>query len=817
MKKRSLSLLLALLMVLSLIVPGTAAFADDAAQWPSFRGSDVNMAISAAKTPADAQHTTLKWANKLGTDWSMSPGAPIIVGDTLVTMAGDTLNMLSLADGSVVKSAKMQASSGYGLTAPTYADGMIIAPLSKGTIEAFDAATLESKWVYTDKLGGQSLSPALYADGKLYVGFWNDEAEDASFVCLDAKTGKCDWSYAVKGGFYFAGAVAAGDYIFVGTDDGAKGSAGDGMLLAFKKTYAENEELKPVSSAALTGCGDVRSSLAYADGKVYFTAKGGYLCSASVDGASGAISGVKTVALGAQSTSTPVVYGGYVYIGAGLGFDDPGRFIIADKNTLEVRNTVQLKGYAQCSMLLSTAYLESEGYLYFYSTYNTEPGGVSLIKVKADDVGKTELIELFDAKGYENYCVCSVICDAGGNLYYKNDSGSVFCLSNEYSEDVLVSIASKGSIALSYAPVTAADRNGDGAVDIDEVMYAAHEKYYEGGAAKGYATASNEYGAYISRLWGDESGNFGYFVDNKMSMGLGDKVADGQHVYAYINANAYPNNDAYAYFENTDIDATAHVKTTVKLTAQNGYDENWMPKFEGCEKAALKAYSADLKSEIADFKAVSQGGGEYSVSFKHAGDYRIVATAENSAIIPAVCKVSVKAADGFADVKATDFYYDATLWGNANKVVQGIGNNVFAPGGKCTRAQVVTFLYRLAGSPEVSGKCSFTDVPDSYYRNAVIWASENKITSGTSATTFSPDETCTRAQAVTFLYRYMGSPAAEKTPSFTDVTDTNAFYYDAVMWAAENGVALGLPDGRFLPAAECSRGEIVTFIYRAAA
>ena len=108
----------------------------------------------------------------------MSPGAPIIVGDTLVTMAGDTLNMLSLADGSVVKSAKMQASSGYGLTAPTYADGMIIAPLSKGTIEAFDAATLESKWVYTDKLGGQSLSPVLYADGKLYVGFWNDEAED---------------------------------------------------------------------------------------------------------------------------------------------------------------------------------------------------------------------------------------------------------------------------------------------------------------------------------------------------------------------------------------------------------------------------------------------------------------------------------------------------------------------------------------------------------------------------------------------------------------------------------------------------------------
>ena len=817
MKKRSLSLLLALLMVLNLIVPGTAAFADDAAQWPSFRGGDTNMAISAAKTPVDAQHTTLKWASKLGTDWSNAPGAPIIVGDTLAVMAGDTLNMLALSDGSLVKSAKMQASSGYGLTTPTYADGMIIASLTKGTIEAFDAATLESKWVYTDKLGGQSLSPALCADGKIYAGFWNDEAEDASFVCLDAKTGACDWSYTVKGGFYFAGAVAVGDYVFVGTDDGEKGSACDGALLAFKKAYAENEEVKPVSSAVLTGCGDVRSSLAYSDGKVYFTAKGGYLGYAAVDGKSGEISGVKTAALGAQSTSTPVVYGDYVYIGAGMGFSDPGRFIIADKNTLEVKNTLLLKGYAQCSMLLSTAYLESEGYLYFYSTYNTEPGGVSLIKVNADDISKTELIEIFDAEGYENYCICSVICDADGNLYYKNDSGNVFCLSNEYSEDVLVSIADKGSVELSYAPVTVSDRNGDGAIDIDEVMYAAHDKYYEGGAAKGYASATGDYGAYITKLWGDESGNFGYFVDNKMSMGLGDKVTDGQHVYAYVNANAYPNNDAYAYFDDADIDASAYVKTTVKLTAQNGYDENWSPKFEGCEKAALKAYTADLKTEVADFKAASLGNGEYSVSFKQAGDYLIVATAENNAIIPAVCKVSVKAAEGFADVKNTDFYFEATLWGNANEIVQGIGNNVFAPGAKCTRAQVVTFLYRLAGSPEVSGDCVFADVPDSYYRNAVIWAAENKITSGTSATTFAPDETCTRAQAVTFLYRYMGAQASEKASSFTDVTDTNAFYYDAVIWAAENGVALGLPDGSFLPDAVCSRGEIVTFIYRAAA
>lgn len=817
MKKRSLSLLLALLMVLSLVMPGTATFADSDSQWANFRNSDVNMAISSAKTPTDADHATLKWASKLGSDWTMTPGAPIIVGNYLVTMAGATINMLSLDDGSVAKTAKLQASSGYGLTPPTYADGLIIAPLTKGTIEAFDASALESKWVYTDALGGQSLSPALYADGKIYVGFWNNEDEDANFVCLDAKTGECDWSYTVKGGFYYAGAVAVGDYILVGTDDGAKGSAGDSALLAFKKSYVENEEIKPVSSAALTACGDVRSSLAYSDGRVYFTSKGGFLCSAAVDKTNGTISDVKSVSFGAQSTSTPIVYGDYIYFGAGNGFSDPGMFIIADKNTLEVVNTVQLKGYAQCSMLLSTAYVENDGYLYFYSTYNTTPGGVSLIKVKADDVSKTELVELYDAAGYENYCICSVICDEDGNLYYKNDSGNVFCLANEYSENVLVSIADKGTVALSYASVTATDRNNDNVIDIDEVLYAAHEKYYDGGAAKGYASAASEYGAYLTTLWGDSSGNFGYFVDNAMSMGLGDAVTEGQHVYAYITVGAYPNNDAYSYFEKANIETKTYAETTVKLIAQNGYDENWSPIFDGYEEAQLTAYTADMKTEVTGFKSSNLGNGKYCISFANAGEYCIVAKAENNAIVPAVCKITVSETKGFFDVMSTDYYYDAALWGSANDIVLGVSDSIFAPNKECTRAQIVTFLYRLAGCPTVGNECSFTDVSDGYYKNAVIWATENNITNGTSKTTFSPDDKCTRAQAVTFLYRYMGSKTTAVENSFSDVNDTDAYYFNAVAWAAENDIARGYQDGTFRPFRECTRAEIVTFIYRMAA
>ncbi len=801
MKKRSLSLLLALLMVLSLIVPGTAAFADSV---------DV-------QTPVSAESTQLKWAKKLGTGWMNAPSVPTVADDGVIVMLGKTINKLNFDDGEIIASGEMSASPSYGYTPCIIAGDSVIAPLGGGTLQAFDAKTLESRWVYIDELKGQALSPILYADGKLYTGFWNGEEKNANFVCVDVKTGSLDWSYTVKGGFYWAGAVAVGDYIFVGTDDGAKGSEGDGTLLAFKNSYAENEEVKPVSSAVLTGCGDVRSSLAYSDGKVYFTTKGGYLCSAAVDEKTGEISDLKTVPFGAQSTSTPVIYGDHIYFGAGSGISDSGstgNFVIADKETLKVENYVALKGYPQCEMLLSTAYLESTGYLYFYSTYNMTPGGVSLIKVKADDISDTELVELYDAEGYEQYCIASVVTDKDGNLYYKNDSGCVFCLAQCMSADVSVSVSDKGGIELSHAEVTAYDRNADGKIDIDEVLYAAHDEYYDGGAAAGYASADSEYGAYITKLWGDESGNFGYYVNDKMSMGLSDEVSEGDHVYAYITANAYPNNDAYAFFDTYELPAAAGGSVTVKLNYQSGYDESYNPVFSGFDKAELTAYANGEKAEGFTYK--STGNGAYELSFDRAGEYTVAAAAENNAIVPAVCKIKVIPQPGFADVSEASYYYDAVAWGSSESIVRGYSSTVFAPDDACTRAQIVTFLYRYAGCPAVSGECKFNDVTDKNYKDAIIWASENGIALGYSDTVFAPDDTCTRAQAVTFMHRFMGTNSYDHDRSFTDITG-GEYYYEAVMWAAGCDIAKGFPDGSFRPNDDCTRAQIVTLIYRAAA
>lgn len=168
----------------------------------------------------------------------------------------------------------------------------------------------------------------------------------------------------------------------------------------------------------------------------------------------------------------------------------------------------------------------------------------------------------------------------------------------------------------------------------------------------------------------------------------------------------------------------------------------------------------------------------------------------------------------FADVATDAYYYDAVKWAVEKGITNGVSETLFGPDQACTRAQIVTFLWRAAGSPEPKSGSSFADVAaDAYYAKAVAWAVENGITKGTSETTFHPDETCTRAQGVTFLYRALGKLAAAQA-GFTDVA-ADSYYADAVNWAAENGVTNGISETLFGPDGSCTRAQIVTFLYRA--
>ena len=203
-----------------------------------------------------------------------------------------------------------------------------------------------------------------------------------------------------------------------------------------------------------------------------------------------------------------------------------------------------------------------------------------------------------------------------------------------------------------------------------------------------------------------------------------------------------------------------------------------------------------------ELKLTDKGNGKYTFTMP-AGKVEIKATFVKEAEV-----------SPFSDVSTTAYYYEAVKWAREKGITGGIGNGLFGPNQPCTRAQIVTFLWRAAGSPEPKNMSSFTDVPaDSYYAKAVAWAAENGITGGTGDGQFSPDATCTRAQSVTFLFRAIGKLVDSKA-EFSDVL-TDSYYANAVAWAVENGVTNGIGDGLFGPDNSCTRAQIVTFLFRA--
>ena len=203
-----------------------------------------------------------------------------------------------------------------------------------------------------------------------------------------------------------------------------------------------------------------------------------------------------------------------------------------------------------------------------------------------------------------------------------------------------------------------------------------------------------------------------------------------------------------------------------------------------------------------DLKLTDKGNGKYTFTMPTSKVEIKVTFMEDNSVL-----------NFFYDVPNDAYYYEAVKWAAENGITGGVGNSLFAPNQPCTRAQIVTFLWRAAGSPEPKNMSNFSDVPaDSYYAKAVAWAVENGITTGTGDGKFSPDATCTRAQSVTFLFR-ASKASANGAPAFSDVAAT-AYYAEAVKWATDNGITNGIGDNLFGSDNDCTRAQIVTFLYR---
>lgn len=398
----------------------TACNINDADVWASFRGNSSNMAVVTAKTPT-AENVLEKWSYKS----KINPvycTPPMLMGDSIVVAYGTSIEKVDKETGKIEASGTMQAASQWTQCPPAYGDGRIYFAQMGGRMEAFDAVTLKSLWKYTNKGGGQDSSPILYNDGYVYTGYWS--GDNSEFVCIDAVTGEEIWTNKVKEGFYWAGPVVVGDAVIVGSETGT--------------VYAWNR-LTGEAIGTLEAGSRICSTMAYdaTGGRVYFTTNAvdantgkvtgtANLCSMAVNAATGAMSDLKKVALttyGTNCTSTPVVCGGYVYLTVGDGYAN-GYFVVAKADTLEIVNSVKMSTHSKTSPLLSTAYVQTDGYLYFYTVNYKSPGDIELTKVKAENITSSALLRLSNRQ----YAMNSVLCGADGTLYLKNDSGYIFAI-----------------------------------------------------------------------------------------------------------------------------------------------------------------------------------------------------------------------------------------------------------------------------------------------------------------------------------------------------------------------------------------------------
>lgn len=396
-----------------------------------------NKSVCFSPTPQNVSY--MKYRIKLGSGYRSSPSPPVIYKNYLFTVANGTLYKINKTDGSTAGSVKLQSRNFYSLAAPVAADNKIFVQLDGGIIQAVDADTLAPLWTYTAPLGGQALCPILYDNGFIYTGFWNGETEKASFICLDAsdtdniKT--AHWTYISDGGFYFVRAVIKEDFIIFGSDNGSDEAAAKGKIIALNK-----ENGKTASSLSVTG--DIRSGIFY-DSETdcfYTVSKGGYLYKFSLDENSGTLNMLSEKSLPGEATSTPAVYNKRLY--SVYSKDGKGEFAVFDAESMNVIYTCEMKGYCQGDILVNNYYEQENGFVYIYASYNTPPGGITLFKDKNNQTTpiKTELFT--PPEEFSQYSVSPVICDNGGTLYYKNDSGCIFAVEEEFNTLPLYSMLS---------------------------------------------------------------------------------------------------------------------------------------------------------------------------------------------------------------------------------------------------------------------------------------------------------------------------------------------------------------------------------------
>lgn len=408
----------------------------------AFVSDGTNNNVTTSVLPDSADKAVLNWATKVGKSWNDGPSPVAIVGDDIVYTSGDKLMRMNKETGVVDSVVGQRAgTNSYAIQPVTYANGMIFSAFNGG-IQAFDADTLESLWVYKDSVGGQSVSPIYYNDGCIYTGFCNyGSGKDDHYVCIDVRDEDPDttdeekspkWIFTNTSGFYWAGAYAADDYIVLGMENAKANTTDPARVVTLDKNSGS------VIDTEYTVGGGVRSTISYDKDTdaYYFTSNGGYFYKATIDD-EGNFTKLDSIALGAPSTSTPTVLNGRAYVGFGHYRTGYGIAVI-DLDSFEIAYTATTKGYPQTTGLGA---VNENGYNYVYFTENAMAGAIRYVK---DKKGVTEVLDaqivdgkktapsLFTPSGAQaQYAIADLVADENGTIFFKNDSGYIMAVGSE--------------------------------------------------------------------------------------------------------------------------------------------------------------------------------------------------------------------------------------------------------------------------------------------------------------------------------------------------------------------------------------------------
>ena len=766
--------------------------------WSNFRGNPENNGVTSVALPTQADDTTLYWAKKIGTGWSYAPSPPIIVDDAIVYFCSNRVYKVDSVTGEVIQEGELDAasSSSWNITPPTYGDGNLYVSLANGKLQVMDLETMTAGWLYQNANKGQSNCPVAYHDGYVYTGYWRSATADADYVCVDAKTGKEVWTLTHTGGFYWAGCYVNDNYLLVGSDDGkGDASTGEGIaqssVLYSVRSGNHSDGGKAQVIDKIEGLnGDIRSTVAFVDedgdgaGMAYFVSQGGFFYGVPVD-AEGNLDekNMLEIDLGGKVSCTPVIYNGRAYVGVQ---GKQGQFVQTDTENIELGHHIDVidlekgevayscptQGCVQTSGLLTTAYEETDGSVYVYFIENYVPGKVRVIK---DKPGQTEMDSksqfaeiLFTPAGDQaQYAIGSAICDEYGTMYFKNDSGYIMALGWNIEK-----------LEVTEEP--------------DKTEYSTGETFDPSGMV---VTATYTNG----------------------------KTRD---VTEYVEYSTDP-------LTEDDIEMTLTFSRVMYRDTDDGNNDNDQNNIN--QPVSPLYTSVDISvTDAVDHEAVAAVIGKIQylsgrITEKNVADARNAyqnLTKEEQALVTNLSALTAAEAkikeNPFRDV-GTAWYRESVLFNYWNGLMSGMETTVFAPDENTTRAQLVAILYRYSGSPAVNGSSPFTDLKADWYRDAVIWAYQNGIVYGTSATAFSPNDEITREQLVTIFYRYcneykrMDVSSLTSVSSFPDAGNISSYAMKPFQWAVKQGYISGTNNGAgtiLEPKGYATRAQIASIMMR---